>query len=148
MMKRDETIKKQEIPLSFYPKVSLNEICPVWSFKLRSGFDEQDVKTLVHDSKYCIVGEAWGYTGRQAGYYIAILIPFVGCWECVKLGREMGKIAKESGPFTAPDHLQPTIYYFVEHWNLKHSTISGKPRLVEIWKNLLKLDLHYNGKKG
>jgi hypothetical protein len=65
----------------------------------------------------------------------------------VKLGRKMGKIAKEFGPSTAADHLQPTIYHFVEHWNLKHSTISGKPRLVEIWKNLLKLDLHYFGKK-
>ncbi|MGH9983343.1 MAG: hypothetical protein ACRD8W_05230, partial [Nitrososphaeraceae archaeon] len=62
MMKRDETIKKQEIPLSFQQKLSLREICPFWSFKLQSGFDEQDVKTLVNDSKYCIVGEAWGYT--------------------------------------------------------------------------------------
>ena len=111
-MKRDETFKKQEIPLSFHPKLSLKEICPVWSFKLRSGFDEQDVKTLVHDSKYCIVGEAWGYTGRQAGYYIAILIPFVGCWEFVKLGREMGKIAKESGPFTAPESSSPNDLLF------------------------------------
>jgi hypothetical protein len=65
-MKRDKIIKKQKIPLSFQQKLSLKDICPVWSFKLRSGFDEQDVKTLVHDSKYCIVGEAWGYTGRQA----------------------------------------------------------------------------------
>ena len=119
-MKRAETIKKQEIPLTFQDSLRFKDICPVWASKFRTGFDEQDVKTLVHDSKYCIVGEAWGYTGRQAGYYIAILVPFVGCWKCVKLGREMGKIAKESGPFTAPDHLQPTICYFLEHWNLKH----------------------------
>jgi hypothetical protein len=64
------------------------------------------VKTLIHDSKYCIVGEAWGYTGRQAGYYMAPLIPFVGCWECVKLGR-MGKIAKEFGPWLRSS--SPTI---------------------------------------
>jgi hypothetical protein len=57
-MKRDEIIKKQKIPLSYQQELSLEEICPIWSFKLRSGFDEQDVKTLVHDSKYCIVGEA------------------------------------------------------------------------------------------
>ena len=52
-----------------------------------------NLRTLAHDSKYCIVGEAWGHNGRQAGYYIAPLIPLIGCWSCVKLGREMGKIA-------------------------------------------------------
>jgi hypothetical protein len=142
----DETDKKQEIPLTLHRSLDLKDICPLWSLKLRSGFDEQDVKTLLHDSKYCIVGEAWGYTGRHAGYYIAPLIPFIGCWECVKLGRNMGRIAKEFGPLAAPDHLRPTIYYFVKHWNLKHSTISGKSRRVEIWKNL-KSNLHCNGKK-
>jgi hypothetical protein len=104
-MKGNETDKKQEIPLSFHESLDFKDICPVWSFKLKSGFDEQDVKTLVHDSKYCIVGEAWGYTGRQAGYYIAPLIPIVGCWECVKLGREMGKVAEDSAPL-----LPPTIF--------------------------------------
>jgi hypothetical protein len=62
-MKGNETDKKQEIPLSFHESLDFKDICPVWSFKLKSGFDEQDVKTLVHDSKYCIVGEAWK-TGR------------------------------------------------------------------------------------
>jgi len=145
-MKGNETDKKQEVPLSLHQRLDFKDICPVWSFKLRSGFDEQDVKTLVHDSKYCIVGEAWGYTGKQAGYYIAPLIPFVGCWECVKLGREMGKIAKEFGPLAAPDHLRPTIYYFVKHWNLKHSTISGRSRRVKSWKNL-ESNLNYTNKK-
>ena len=145
-MKGNETDKKQEIPLSFRESLDFKDICPVWSFKLKSGFNEQDVKTLVHDSKYCIVGEAWGYTGRQAGYYIAPLIPIVGCWECVKLGREMGKVAEEFGPFAAPDHLRPIIYYFVKHWNLKHSTISWKSRRVEIWNNL-KFSMHFKGKK-
>jgi hypothetical protein len=104
------------------------------------------VKILVHDSKYCIVGEAWGYTGRQAGYYMAPLIPLVGCWECVKLGREMGKIANKFGTLAAPVHLQLTICYFVKHWNLKHSTISGRPRYEKIWENL-RFRLHFNGKK-
>jgi hypothetical protein len=133
-MKGNETYKNQEIPLSSHQSLDFKDICPVWSFKLRSGFDEQDIRTLVHDSKYCIVGEVWGYTGRQAGYYIAPLIPFVGCWECVKFGREMGKIAKEFGPLAAPDHLQPTIYYFVKHWNLKHSTISGNQDMQGVGK--------------
>ena len=145
-MKGNATDKKQEIPLSLHQNLNFRDICPVWSSKLRSGFDEQDITTLVHDSKYCIVGEAWGYTGRQAGYYIAPLIPFVGCWECVKLGREMGKIAKEFGPLAAPYHLRPTIYCFVKHWNLKHLTISGRSRHVAIWKNS-KFNLLFSGKE-
>lgn len=133
-MKGNETDKYQEMHQSLHQGLDFEDICPVWSSKLRSGFDEQDVDTLAHDSKYCIVGEAWGYTGRQAGYYIGPLIPFVGCWECVKLGRVMGKIAKEFGHLGAPDHLQPIIHHFVKHWNLKHSTISGKSRPVKIGK--------------
>ncbi len=74
-------------------KLTFNEICPEWSMKLDNGLSKDDVHVLVHDSKYCIVGEAWEYSGRQAGYYIALLIPFVGCWKCIRIGREMGKIA-------------------------------------------------------
>jgi hypothetical protein len=101
-MKNNETEKKLEIPLSLRQCLEFKDICPVWSSKLRLGLDEQDLKILAHDSKYCIVGEAWGYTGRQAGYYMAPLIPLVGCWECVKLGREMGKIANKFGTLGRP----------------------------------------------
>jgi hypothetical protein len=146
MMKSNETERKLDTPLSINQCLDFKDICPVWSSKLKSKLDEQDVKILVHDSKYCIVGEAWGYTGRQAGYFMAPLIPLVGCWECVKLGREMGKIAKEFGTLAAPIHLQPTICHFVKHWNLKHSTISERPRYEKIWKNL-RFKLHSNGKK-
>jgi hypothetical protein len=77
--------------------LSFEQMCPMWARKLRIGLKEQDVRTLAYDSKYCIVGEAWGYNGRHAGYYIAPLIPLIGCWKCVKFGREMGKIAKVYG---------------------------------------------------
>lgn len=103
------------------PVLSLEQICPTWSRKLRNGLNDQDVRTLVYDSKYCIVGEAWGYNGKQAGYYIAPLIPLVGCWKCVKFGREMGKIAKVHGRSCASD-LQPVINEFIDHWNKKHRT--------------------------
>ncbi|HZB73235.1 MAG TPA: hypothetical protein VE378_00685 [Nitrososphaeraceae archaeon] len=136
MMISNKPDKNYEIPSPLHQSLGFKDICPVWSFKLRSGFDEQDIKTLVHDSKNCIVGEAWGYTGRQAGYYVAPLIPLIGCWECVKLGRDMGKIAKESGHLAAPAQLGPTIYYFVKHWNSKHSTISEKSRYVKVRKKL------------
>jgi len=103
------------------PVLSLEQICPMWSRKLRIGLNDQDVRTLVYDSKYCIVGEAWGYNGRQAGYYIAPLIPLVGCWKCVKFGRQMGKIAKVHGRSCASD-LQLVINEFIDHWNKKHRT--------------------------
>lgn len=103
--------------------LTFEDICPTWASKLKTDLDTQDIEILVHDSKYCIVGEAWGCTGRQAGYYIAPLIPFVGCWTCVKFGREMGRIAKESGQSNAAGHLQPVISNFIEHWNEKHSRI-------------------------
>ena len=128
--------KNHEILSPLHQRLEFKDICPIWSFKLRSGLDEKEVKVLVHDSKNCIVGEAWGYTGRQAGYYVAPLIPFVGCWECVKLGRDMGKIAKESGHLAAPTQLGPTIYHFVKHWNSKHSAISGKSRHAKVRKKL------------
>jgi hypothetical protein len=111
---------------SSYKYLMFEDICPTWASKLRTGLDNQDIRILVHDSKHCIVGEAWGYTGRQTGYYIAPLIPFVGCWKCVKFGIDMGRIAKHSGQSDVPGHLQLMINNFVEHWNEKHSRISQR----------------------
>ncbi len=105
--------------------LSFEQICPTWARKLRIGLDKQDLRTLAHDSKYCIVGEAWGYNGRHAGYYIAPLIPLIGCWNCVKFGREMGKIAKLHGQ-SCLDYLLPIIDDFLEHWNKKHKDITKK----------------------
>jgi len=45
----------------------------------------------------------------------------MGCWRCIKFGREMGKIAKHSDQSSVATHLQPMISNFVEHWNKKHS---------------------------
>lgn len=69
----------------------------------------------------CIVEEAGSYTGRQTGYYIAPLIPFIGCWTCVKFGRAMGNVVEQYGQSFTAGHLQPIISNFVEHWNEKHS---------------------------
>ena len=121
---------REKAPSSDY--LEFEDICPTWASKLRTGLDNQDVKTLVHDSKYCIVGEAWGCTGRQTGYYIAPLIPFIGCWTCVKFGREMGKVAKHSDQSSVATHLQPMISNFVEHWNKNHSSISQRLRFNPI----------------
>jgi hypothetical protein len=101
--------------------LTFEDICPNWADKLRMGLDKQDIKILMHDSKYCIVGEAWSFTGRQTGYYIAPLIPFVGCWTCMKFGRTMGNIVKRYGQSFTADHLQLMIHNFVQHWNENHS---------------------------
>lgn len=118
----------EEVPPSKY--FLFEDICPTWASKLRTGLDNQDLKILAHDSRYCIVGEAWGYTGRQTGYCIAPLIPFIGCWTCVKFGRAMGMIAKHYSQFSAAGQLQPTISNFVEHWNVKHSHRNYKGSLA------------------
>src|ERR671925_223625 len=75
--------------------LTFEEVCPTWARKMKVGLSKADRHILSHDSKYCLVGEAWGFTGRQTGYYIAPLIPFVGCWTCVKNGRAMGKKSRE-----------------------------------------------------
>ena len=58
--------------------LTLQEICPIRYSKLRNGLNDKDKSILSGDSKYCLVGEAWGFTGKQAGYYIAPLIPIIG----------------------------------------------------------------------
>jgi hypothetical protein len=102
--------------------LTLEEICPIWSEKLRNGIDKQDRHILARDSKYCLVGEAWGFSGRQAGYYFVPLIPFVGCWTCISYGRKFGKIAKKNES-TALD-FEPLISDFVLHWNQNHKCIT------------------------
>jgi hypothetical protein len=119
MSKKVNPLASEELPLA------LEHICPRWASKLRIGLDEKDVHTLAYDSKYCIVGEAWGYSGRHTGYYVAPLIPLIGCWKCVKFGREMGKTAKRQG-LSCANSLLPLINQFVEHWNHKHVEITKK----------------------
>jgi len=102
--------------------LTLEEICPIWSEKLRNGIDKQDRHILARDSKYCLVGEAWGFSGRQPGYYFVPLIPFVGCWTCISYGRKFGKIAKKNES-TALD-FEPLISDFVLHWNQNHKCIT------------------------
>ena len=58
--------------------ITFNELCPIWSKKLSLGLDRIDKFMIERDSKYCIVGEAWKYSGRYTGYYLALLIPLVG----------------------------------------------------------------------
>jgi hypothetical protein len=69
------------------------------------------------------VGEAWGFTGRHAGYYFAPLIPFIGCWTCIKYGKYMGKLSREKKTYKTDD-FQPLITRFLEHWNQKHKHVT------------------------
>jgi hypothetical protein len=105
-------------------KLTLEEVCPTWDKKMKVGLSKADRHILSHDSKYCLVGEAWGFTGRHTGYYIAPLIPFVGCWTCVKYGRAMGKESREESNNTS-DFLR-LITEFLQHWNEKHRNITER----------------------
>jgi hypothetical protein len=100
------------------PDLLFDEICPIWSNKIRTGIDEIDRAILIRDSKYCIVGEAWTFTGRQTGYYIAPLIPLIGCWSCIKYGQKFSKAARHH------QRLDNLISEFVSHWNQNHKNLT------------------------
>jgi hypothetical protein len=100
--------------------LSFEEICPIWAKKLRNGIDEIDRMILVKDSKYCVVGEAWGFTGKQTGYYIAPLIPIIGCWTCIKYGQKFSKTARVKKP---NPNFEPLISEFMRHWNQRHKKV-------------------------
>jgi hypothetical protein len=106
--------------------LTFEEVCPVWSEKLRKGLNRQDKYILARDSKYCLVGEAWGFTGKQTGYFIAPLIPVVGCWTCIKYGRKFGRVARIE-ECNATD-FEPLISEFLAHWNQEHKSITKKIR--------------------
>jgi hypothetical protein len=98
--------------------LTFEQVCPLWSKKFRNGLDKLDMCILASDSKYCLVGEAWGFTGKQTGFYVAPLIPLVGCWTCIRFGQKFGKVAKKKDP-TDRD-FEPLISDFLGHWNQKH----------------------------
>jgi hypothetical protein len=105
--------------------ITFNELCPIWSKKLSLGIDRVDKTLIERDSKYCIVGEAWQFSGRYTGYYLAPLIPFVGCWTCIKYARKFAKISKnkhKKANVTRID-FEPLIETFMLHWNEKHRKI-------------------------
>jgi len=104
--------------------LTLEDVCPVWSKKIRHRFDETDKYIMSRDSKHCLVGEAWGFSGRHAGYYIAPLIPLLGCWTCVMYGHTMGKLSRKR--VSQVKDFEPIIAEFLKHWNEKHKNITEK----------------------
>jgi hypothetical protein len=105
--------------------LTFEEICPTWSNKLKADLDKDDLHILARKPEMCIVGEAWGYTSRYLGYRVVYLIPFIGCWNCIKFGNKIGKTAKKDGKL-CKSFLQPIINDFVYHWNEKHWKITLK----------------------
>ena len=105
--------------------LTFDEICPIWANKLRNGIDEIDRMILVKDSKYCVVGEAWGFSGKQTGYYVAPLIPIIGCWTCIKYGQKFSKTARHKKSYSDFELL---ISEFLRHWNQRHKR-AVKPHL-------------------
>jgi len=102
--------------------ITFNELCPIWSKKLSLGLDMVDKFMLEGDSKYCIVGEAWKFSGKYCGYYLALLIPFVGCCTCIKYARKFAKISKSKNEKEdlARRDFESLIEDFMIHWNEKH----------------------------
>jgi len=107
--------------------LTLEEICPTWSNKLKADLDKGDLHTLIRKPEMCIVGEAWGYTSRYLGYRVVYLIPFIGCFKCIQYGNRIGKTAKQHNEL-CKSFLQPIIDNFVDHWNEKHLEITLKKK--------------------
>jgi hypothetical protein len=81
----------------------------------------------VRKPEQCIVGEAWGYSTRYLGYRVVYLIPFVGCWECIKYGNKIGKTAKQHSN-SCKNYLEPILDDLVRHWNEMHSEFTLKKK--------------------
>jgi ATP-dependent RNA circularization protein (DNA/RNA ligase family) len=47
--------------------LTFEEICPIWSNRLKDDLDKDDLHILVRKPESCIVGEAWGNTSRYLG---------------------------------------------------------------------------------
>src|SRR5688572_27512613 len=99
--------------------ITFNELCPIWSKKLSLGLDRVDKFMIERDSKYCFIGEAWKFSGRYTGYYLAFLIPFSGCWTCIKYSHQFAKISKNTNKKEnlTRSNFEPLIEYFMKHWN-------------------------------
>jgi hypothetical protein len=102
------------------------DVCPIWSRRLKLGLDEKDKHIMAHDSKYCLVGEAWGFTGKHAGYYIASLVAGVA----YNMEMTWGKLARKAAAadLQASD-LEPFVTGFLKHWSEKHRSIREIERI-------------------
>ena len=120
--------------------LSFEQICPTWSNKLKADLDKDDLQLLIRKPEICIVGEAWGYTSRYLGYRVVYLIPFIGCWKCIKYGNKIGKTTKQYNEL-CKSYLQLIIDDFVDHWNEKHQEITLKKKGE---KNVAKMNMIVN----
>ena len=118
---------REEVSSTSSEYLTFEDICPTWSNKLNADLDKSDLHILTRKPEMCIVGEAWGYTSRYLGYRVVYLIPFIGCWKCIKFGNKIGKTAKQHNEL-CKRYLQPIIDDFVDHWNEKHLEITLKKR--------------------
>lgn len=105
--------------------LNLEDVCQIWSMKIRHRFDERGKFMMSSHSKHCLVCESWGFTRRHgAGYYITTLIPFIGCWTCLLYGHTIGNLSRKENRV---GYFEPLIAEFLNHWNEKHKSITEKP---------------------
>ena len=114
--------------------LTFEEICPTWSNNLKADLHRHDLRTLAREPEMCIVGEAWGYTSKYLGYRVVYLIPFIGCWKCIKYSNKIGKVAKQHNE-SCKSYLQPIIDEFVDHWNKKHQKITLEKKEEDVTKS-------------
>ena len=114
--------------------LNFEEICPIWSNKLKADLDQDDLHILIRKPEMCIVGEAWGYTSRYLGYRAVYLIPFIGCWKCIKYGNKIGKKMQNSimNYVDAIFNLQLMILLII---GMKSIRIAAPQHRIDRWLN-------------
>jgi hypothetical protein len=74
-MQKANVRKEVSSSLSSPEYLTFEDICPIWSSKLKADLDKSDLHTLIRKPEMCIVGEAWGYTSRYLGYRVVLSDP-------------------------------------------------------------------------
>lgn len=100
-------------------RLTLEDIAPLWT-KFLSGsgqtYHPPSVPIKMSDYRYCIVGEAWGFSGRYM-YSGGGANPYY-CPRCIDLSRDISDAYYLS--LEKSKDLGDAIRAFEDHWNEKH----------------------------
>jgi hypothetical protein len=98
--------------------IRFNKLSPI-SLKLSLELDRIDKCSIERDSKYCIVNDAWKFSGRYNLYYSIPIILLVVCWICITYSRKFADLRIRIKKKLAKTDFGPLSEYFAKHWNQK-----------------------------
>jgi len=87
--------------------------------KLSLELDRIDKCSIERNSKYCIVNDAWRFSGRYNLYYSILLILLVVYWTCIMYSRKVADLRIRIKSKLTKTDFEPLSEYFAKHWNQK-----------------------------